>query len=183
MVTMPSASRAVGNHRRVAHQRDLGATALHRGRADAYVSAVLSLRGRRCQQQLLCCDAAHQHFVIAAADAVANQTRDLGLVHGKDHRRGRTGASERVAHVGDVGDRRAVAAERDRDLGAQKPFLARRVDRGLWEARLAVDRFGLRRRSLGDGGRPVPERGSVEREWYTVAELDFLNVHGPKPPL
>ena len=180
---------AVGNHRRVAHQRDLGAVALHRGRAEADVSAVLAFRGRRRQQQLFGRDAAHQPFVPAAARAVADQARDLGLMHREDHPGRGAGAAERVAHVGHLGDRRAVAAELDRDLGAQKPLLARRVDGLPREARLAVDRFGLRRRSLGDGGRPLLERGAVGREWYSaafrgeVAELDFLHVHGPKPPI
>src|SRR5271165_751369 len=35
---------AIGNHRRVAHQRNLTACALHGGRAEAYVSAVLAFR-------------------------------------------------------------------------------------------------------------------------------------------
>ena len=93
------------------------------GGAEADVSAVLSFGRRGGQKQLFGRHAAHQRFVPVAAGAVPDKAGDLGLMHRKDHRRGSAGAAERVAHVGNIEDRRAVAAELPRDLDAQKPLL------------------------------------------------------------
>ena len=118
------------------------------------------------------------------AGPVPDQAGDLGLMHREDHRRRRAGAAERVAHLGNVGDRRAVAAEPLRDLDAQKPLLARRVDGGLREARVAVDLLGLRRCSGCDARRPLREGTAVDKEWLVglfrdgFAEPGFLHVHG-----
>ena len=93
----------------------------------------------------------------AAADAVADQARDLGLVHREDHRGRGAGAAERVAHVDHVGDRRAVAAELGRDLGAQKPLLRAASIAALRETCLTIYRFSLRRRNRSDAGRSLLE--------------------------
>jgi hypothetical protein len=135
--------RAIGNHGRVAHQRDLGARVLDGGGREADVAAVLALGGRGGQQHLLGRDAAHQRLMPGRAAAVPDQAGDLGLMHRKDHGGRGAGAAERVAHVGNVGDRRAVAAELMRDLQAQQPLRARRVDRSFREPGVAIDRFGL----------------------------------------
>ena len=43
--------------------------------------------------------------------------------------------------IGDIGDRRAIAAQRQRDVDAQEPLRAHRVEGFLREPRIAVDRF------------------------------------------
>ena len=141
---------AVGNHGGVADQRNLGVVVLDRRGGGADVAAVVAFGGRGGQQHLLCRDAAHQRLVIVAAAAVTDQAGDLGLVHGEDHRGRRAGAAERVAHLGDVVDRGAEAAELDRDLRAEQLALAGRIDRGFREARLLVDFLGFRCCGLGD---------------------------------
>jgi hypothetical protein len=128
-----------------------------------------------------CSDAAHQGLVIFAAGAVPDQARDLGLMHGEDHRGRGAGATERVAHLGDVEDRSAEAAELDRDLRAEQLALARRVDRSPGEASLLVHVLGIRARHRGDLRGPLRKRRSlIEQRGRTVAVLAdfrFLNVH------
>ncbi len=158
--------RAIGNHRGVAHQRDLGIRALDGGGGEADVAAVLSLGGRGGQEHLFGRDAAHQCFVPPGAGAVPDQAGDLGLMHRKDHRRRRAGAAERVAHVGDIGDRCAVAAERQRDLDAQQPLRAHRVERFLREPRIAVDRFGFRGGGRRNRSRSLREGTAVGNELF-----------------
>src|SRR5262249_6688044 len=100
----------------------------------------------------------------AAARAVADQTGDLGLMHCEDHPGRSAAATERVAHIGYVRNRRTVAAKLDRNLSAQKSFPARSVDGFPWEACLAVDGHGLRCRRFRDDSSPLWERGAVVRE-------------------
>ena len=180
--------RAIGNHGGVADQRDLGVGALDRGGGKADIAAVLPLGGRGGQQHLFGCDPAHQLFVPWAPGAVPDQAGDLGLMHRKDHRRGGAGAAERVAHLGDVGDRRTVAAEPVRDLDAEEFLLPRGVDGGFREPGVAVDLLGFRRRRGGDRRRPAREGAAVDDEGLAglfcgvVVEPCFLHVHGRMPP-
>src|ERR1700684_1148475 len=81
--------------------------------------------------------------MIGAAGAVPDQAGDFGLMHREDHRGGRTGAAERVAHVGYVENRRAVSAEGLRDLDAEQTLRARCIDGLLWEACATVDIVGF----------------------------------------
>jgi hypothetical protein len=145
------------------------------------IAAVLALGGRGSQQQLLCCHAAHQRLVIAAAGAVPYQAGDLGLMHGEDHRGRRAGAAERVAHLGDVEDRGAEAAELDRDLRAEQLALAGGVERGFGEARLRVDLFGVSRRRGGDRRGALLEGGAAIEQRFAALIRDtkagFLDVH------
>ncbi len=59
---------------------------------------------------------------------------------------------KRVAHVGNIEDRRAVTAECLRDLGSQQLLRSGGVDGGLREARLAIDVYGFRGGRARDGG-------------------------------
>ena len=177
--------RAIGNHGGVAQQRNAGVGAFDGGGAGADVAAVLAFGRRGRQQQLFGRYAAHQRFMPRAAGSVPDQAGDLGLMHRKDHRGGGAGATQRIAHVGDVEDRCAVAAERDRDLGAEKFLLARRVDRGFREARITIDIDGLLCGDRGDGRCPLHERGgprsncslmSSAAESRSLASCTFMPV-------
>ena len=112
------------------------------------------------------CSAATRRISVscqAAAGAVPDEAGDLGLMHREDHRRGGAGAAERVAHVGDVVDRGAVAAELDAGSGRRAASAARAASiAALRKARVAIDLFGLGRRSGGDRGRALRE-GSRDR--------------------
>src|SRR6185437_1687457 len=106
-----------------------------------------------------------------------------GLMHREDHRRGGAGATERVADVGNLRYRGAVAAERERNLDTQKPLLTRCVDSYFRKARVAIDFLGLRRGSCCDRGRPLRERTAIDNELFadlargSVAEPCFLHIH------
>src|SRR6185312_4868860 len=112
---------------------------------------------------------------------------DFGLMHGENHCGRGAGAAERVAHLGNVVDRSAEAAELDRDLRAEQLALARRVDRGLGEAALEVDLFGFRRCSRRHCCGPF-HKGKAMVEQYrltgfaTAANARVLDVHGSTPP-
>ena len=109
-------------------------------------------------------DPAHQRFVPGAAGAVPHQTRNLGLMHREDHRGRRAGAAERIEHVGDIEDRRAVAAERFRNLDAQQPLGAGESCQAEYGGSFWTVR--------NDSDRPIPSGGRARIE--RVQDLTLL---------
>jgi hypothetical protein len=67
-----------------------------------------------------------------------------------------------------------------RNLDAEEPLLARGVDRLSRKARVAIDRFSLRRCGSGDRCRPLMKRTPVGKEWKMSRSL--LNYVGPTLP-
>jgi hypothetical protein len=110
-------------------------------------------------------DAAHQGLDPRIATAMANQARDLGLVHGKDHSGRRAGAAECVTDLGHVMDRGAMAAEDQRNLHAQQFFATRRVDGGFRKTDSPIDVVGVSGRRRGDHGRALQEqRAAIDQQ-------------------
>src|SRR5579883_305100 len=123
-----------------------------------------------------------------AAGSVTDKAGDLGLMHRKDHRRGGAGPAERIAHFGDVTDRSPIAAELDRNLGAQKSLLTGDLESLLRKPRVAIDRFHLDRSSFRDSSCPLLERAAMDCKGIVrffcscSAKPSFLNVHGSQTP-
>src|ERR1700755_949949 len=103
-------------------------------------------------------------------------------MHGEDHRGRGAGTAERVAHLGDVEDRGAEAAELDRDLRAEQLALAGGVDCGLGEACLEVDVFGIGGSCGRDGSGALLEGGAAVEQLLAAfirsTKYGFLDVHG-----
>ena len=95
-----------------------------------------------------------------AVAAMADQQRDLGLMHRIDHGRRGAGAAEPVTDVDDVGDAGAFAAEIVRHHDAQEALAARGGDRLARKARLAIDRRRVLRSDGGDRAGPTFEIGA-----------------------
>src|ERR1700722_2926336 len=96
-----------------------------------------------------------------ATRSMTDEAGNFGLMHRKYHGRGGAGAAERVAHVGDVEDRCAVATKFQRNLASQKFLRPRGLDGGLREACLAIDAFGFRGGYRRDACRALQEGGSI----------------------
>jgi hypothetical protein len=77
------------------------------------------------------------------AAAVPRDTGDLGLMHRKDHGRRSARATEHIADVDDVRERRPPAAELTRHRDAEQPLSARSRDGLCREPRLAIDCNGM----------------------------------------
>src|SRR5580692_10852014 len=105
-------------------------------------------------------------------------------MHREDHRGGRAGAAERVAHIGHVENRRPVSAEGLRDLNAKQALRARRIDGFLREAGATVDVVGLRGCGRGYGSDSLREGTAIEDELFAglfsagVTKTGLLNIHG-----
>ncbi len=97
-------------------------------------------------------DAAQDRVLAGIALAVAHQAGDLGVVHREDHGAGGAGLAERVADIGQDPDRSALAAELDRNSGAEQPVRAHRGHGLFREASVAVDGIGMGGRDGGDSG-------------------------------
>jgi hypothetical protein len=93
------------------------------------------------------------------------------------------GAAQRIAHVGDLENRGALAAELGRDLDTQQFLIPRRIDGGLRKARFAVDRLGLCRSRRCDHGGSLQEGAAVEQNLFCgrsrrqTAEPGILDIH------
>src|ERR1700722_16752515 len=104
-------------------------------------------------------------------------------MHREDHRGGRTDAAERVAHVGNVENGRAVAAEGLRDLHAEQALRARCVEGLLREGGATIGVVGLGGCGGGDGGYSLREGTAIEDELFAglfvgVTKMGLLNIHG-----
>ena len=157
VVTMPSAARAVGDHRRLPLERD--ARVAVRARSAPRCCAHRRRPGLRLSRRRAAI--ARRTAGAAAADARAapampHHAGDLGLVHRIDHRGRRAGPAERITDIDDVGDARAFAAELARHRDAEQPLRAQSAQRLAGEPRLRVDRNRMR---SGDRRGPLhPDR-------------------------
>ena len=157
-----------------------------RSRAGADVAAVLAFGGGGGEQPLVAGDPAHHGLHPGDAMAVPDDAGDLGLVHRVDHRRGRAGASERVADVGDVMDRGAEAAEFDRNHHAEQFLLTRDVEGLVREAGVAIDAVGVGRSRCGGPGGALDQRGTLlEKARLHIVDSEdcFTHVHARPPPV
>src|SRR5579872_4601057 len=99
-------------------------------------------------------------------------------MHREDHRRGGTGAAERVAHVGEVENRGAFATKILWNLDTQQALDARRVNGFLRETRFAIDVFGVFSRGYRDRGGALWKGTAIRDDVFTgVGSRKIVNVH------